>query len=93
MRVILAKSFARIHETNLKKQGMLALTFADKADYDKVQEHDLLSVVGLRNFAPGRNLEVVLHHEDGSKESFEVQHTYNEQQIGWFRAGSALNAR
>ena len=93
MRVILAKSFARIHETNLKKQGMLALTFADKADYDKVQEHYLLSVVGLRNFAPGRNLEVVLHHEDGSKESFEVQHTYNEQQIGWFRAGSALNAR
>ena len=93
VRVILAKSFARIHETNLKKQGMLALTFADKADYDKVQEHDLLSVVGLRNFAPGRNLEVVLHHEDGSKESFEVQHTYNEQQIGWFRAGSALNAR
>ena len=93
VRVILAKSFAHIHETNLKKQGMLALTFADKADYDKVQEHDLLSVVGLRNFAPGRNLEVVLHHEDGSKESFEVQHTYNEQQIGWFRAGSALNAR
>ena len=93
VRVILAKSFARIHETNLKKQGMLALSFADKADYDKVQEHDLLSVVGLRNFAPGRNLEVVLHHEDGSKESFEVQHTYNEQQIGWFRAGSALNAR
>ena len=69
------------------------MTFADKAHYDKVQEHDLLSVVGLRNFAPGRNLEVVLHHEDGSKESFEVQHTYNEQQIGWFRAGSALNAR
>ena len=93
VRVILAKSFARIHETNLKKQGMLALTFTDKADYDKIREHDLLSVVGLKDFAPGRNLKVVLHHEDGSKESFEVQHTYNEQQIGWFRAGSALNAR
>ena len=83
----------RIHETNLKKQGMLALTFTDKADYDKIREHDLLSVVGLKDFAPGRNLKVLLHHEDGSKESFEVQHTYNEQQIGWFRAGSALNAR
>ena len=93
VRVILAKSFARIHETNLKKQGMLALTFTDKADYDKIREHDLLSVVGLKDFAPGRNLKVVLHHEDGSKESIEVQHTYNEQQIGWFRAGSALNAR
>ena len=87
VRVILAKSFARIHETNLKKQGMLALTFTDKADYDKIREHDLLSVVGLKDFAPGRNLKVVLH------QSFEVQHTYNEQQIGWFRAGSALNAR
>ena len=93
VRTILAKSFARIHETNLKKQGMLALTFIDKADYDKIQEHDLLSVVGLKDFAPERNLTVVLHHEDGSQESFEVQHTYNEQQIGWFRAGSALNAR
>ena len=93
VRTILAKSFARIHETNLKKQGMLALTFIDKADYDRIQEHDLLSVVGLKDFAPERNLTVVLHHEDGSQESFEVQHTYNEQQIGWFRAGSALNAR
>ena len=93
VRVILAKSFARIHETNLKKQGMLALTFADKADYDKIQEHDLLSVIGLIDFAPGRNLTIVLHHEDGTKESFEAQHTYNEQQIAWFRAGSALNAR
>ena len=93
VRVILAKSFARIHETNLKKQGMLALTFVDKADYDKIQEHDLLSVIGLKDFAPGRNLKVVLHHEDGTREDFEVQHTYNEQQIAWFRAGSALNAR
>lgn len=93
VRVILAKSFARIHETNLKKQGMLALTFINKEDYDKIQEHDLLSVIGLTDFAPDSNLKVVLHHEDGTKESFEAQHTYNEQQIAWFRAGSALNAR
>lgn len=93
VRVILAKSFARIHETNLKKQGMLALTFIDKTDYERVREHDFLSVIGLVNFEPGHHLTVVLHHEDGTKESFEVQHTYNEQQIGWFRAGSALNAR
>ena len=91
VKVILAKSFARIHETNLKKQGMLAVTFKDKDDYDRIQEHDLLSVTGLQNFAPGRDLEVVVHHEDGTKESFAVQHTYNEQQIAWFRAGSALN--
>lgn len=72
---------------------MLALTFVDKDDYDKIQEHDLISVIGLRDFAPGRTMKVVLHHEDGTKESFPVQHTYNEQQIGWFHAGSALNAR
>ena len=93
VKVILAKSFARIHETNLKKQGMLAVTFADKADYDRIREHDLISVVGLKEFSPGRNLEVILHHEDGTEERFVVQHTYNVQQIGWFRAGSALNAK
>lgn len=93
VKVILAKSFARIHETNLKKQGMLAVTFADKADYDRIREHDLISVVGLKEFSPGHNLEVILHHEDGIEERFAVQHTYNEQQIGWFRAGSALNAK
>lgn len=93
VKVILAKSFARIHETNLKKQGMLAVTFADKADYDRIREHDLISVVGLKEFSPGRNLEVILHHEDDTEERFAVQHTYNEQQIGWFRAGSALNAK
>ena len=87
------EEFCRIHETNLKKQGMLAVTFIDKADYDKIQEHDLITVSGLADFAPGRNLTVTLHHEDGIQDSFEVQHTYNEQQIGWFRAGSALNAR
>ena len=91
VKVILAKSFARIHETNLKKQGMLALTFADKDDYDKVQEHDKISIVGLETFAPGRNLKVVLSHEDGTQEYFEAVHTYNEMQIEWFKAGSALN--
>lgn len=92
VKVILAKSFARIHETNLKKQGMLALTFVDKADYDRIREKDRLSVIGLKEFAPGRPLQVRVLHEDGTEETFAVQHTYNEQQIAWFRAGSALNA-
>lgn len=91
VRVILVKSFARIHETNLKKQGMLALTFADPADYEKVRENDQIDVVGLTSFAPGHQLSVVLHHEDGGVESFAVNHTYNEQQIEWFKAGAALN--
>jgi aconitate hydratase len=90
--VILAKSFARIHETNLKKQGMLAVTFVDKADYDKIGEHDRLSIVGLESFAPGHGLTAVILHPDGTSDSIAVQHTYNEQQIAWFRAGSALNA-
>ena len=93
VRVILAKSFARIHETNLKKQGMLALTFVNKDDYNRIQERDLISVKGLKHFAPEHKLQVVLLHEDGSEESFEVQHTYNDQQIRWFKEGSALNAR
>ncbi|MDR0988359.1 MAG: aconitate hydratase [Prevotellaceae bacterium] len=95
VRVVLAKSFARIHETNLKKQGMLALTFTDKADYDKIRERDHLSVLHLKEggFAPGRPLRVRLHHQDGTEEEFDVQHTYNQQQIGWFSAGSALNDR
>lgn len=92
VKVILVKSFARIHETNLKKQGMLALTFVDKEDYDKIQERDKISVKSLRGFAPGRNLIVELLHADGTKDTFEVAHTYNEQQIEWFKAGSALNA-
>lgn len=91
VRVILVKSFARIHETNLKKQGMLALTFANKEDYDKVQEDDTIDVIGLTEFAPGKNLTIRLTHADGSVEEFPVKHTYNEQQIGWFKAGSALN--
>ena len=92
VKVILAKSFARIHETNLKKQGMLALTFADKDDYKKVCEEDKISIVGLKEFAPGKPLTAILYHADGTEESFAVNHTYNELQIKWFKAGAALNA-
>ncbi len=91
VRAILVRSFARIHETNLKKQGMLALTFANKDDYDKVQEDDIIDIAGLSNFAPGRPLTVVLHHNDRTKDEITVNHTYNQQQIEWFKAGSALN--
>jgi aconitate hydratase len=91
VRAILVKSFARIHETNLKKQGMLAITFADPADYEKVQEDDSIDIKGLTTFAPGKQLTVVLHHKDGSQDSFAVNHTYNAQQIEWFKAGGALN--
>jgi aconitate hydratase len=91
VRAIIVRSFARIHETNLKKQGMLALTFADKADYDKVQEDDTIDIVGLTEFTPGEPLTVVLHHADGTSHQFKVNHTYNENQIEWFKAGSALN--
>lgn len=91
VRVILAKSFARIHETNLKKQGMLALTFMNKDDYDKIQEHDCISIVGLNSFAPGKPLQVIVKHENGTEDTFLASHTYNEMQIGWFKAGCALN--
>ncbi|GGH28419.1 aconitate hydratase [Dyadobacter endophyticus] len=91
VRAILTKSFARIHETNLKKQGMLALTFANTADYDKIQEDDTIDIVGLETFAEGQPLTIVLHHNDGTNEEFPVNHTYNAQQIEWFKAGSALN--
>jgi len=91
VRVILVRSFARIHETNLKKQGMLALTFADPADYDKIREDDVIEVLGLETFAPGKPLTVVLHHADGTRDEFPVNHSYNEAQIAWYRAGSALN--
>jgi len=90
-KVVLVKSFARIHETNLKKQGMLALTFANKADYDKIREDDRISVTGLTSFEPGKKLLIVLQHADGSSETFHVNHTYNANQIEWFKAGSALN--
>ncbi len=91
VRAILVKSFARIHETNLKKQGMLGLTFADKADYDKVLEDDSIDIIGLQEFAPGRPIAVILHHKDGKSDIISTLHTYNEPQIEWFKAGGALN--
>jgi aconitate hydratase len=91
VRAIVVRSFARIHETNLKKQGMLALTFANKEDYDKVQEDDSIDIVGLGSFEPGKPLTMVLNHKDGSKDQITLNHTYNKQQIEWFKAGGALN--
>ncbi len=91
VRAIIVKSFARIHETNLKKQGMLGLTFAEPSDYDKVQEDDTIDILGLTEFAPGKQLTIKLHHADGTTDEFPVNHTYNQQQIEWFKAGSALN--
>ncbi|MDA3942690.1 MAG: aconitate hydratase [Bacteroidetes bacterium] len=90
-KVVLVKSFARIHETNLKKQGMLAITFANRDDYNKILEDDRIDILGMEDFAPGKSLRVQLNHADGSKEQFEVNHTYNKNQIEWFKAGSALN--
>jgi aconitate hydratase len=90
-KVIIVKSFARIHETNLKKQGMLPLTFSNPNDYDRVQEGDLVSITGLSGFAPGVPLGCVLRHTDGSVDDILLNHTFNGNQIGWFRAGSALN--
>ncbi len=89
--VVLVKSFARIHETNLKKQGILPLTFADPKDYDKVLEDDTLDVLGLKDLAPGRDLTVVLRHKGGSEERIQARHSLNADQIAWFKAGSALN--
>ncbi|MCJ0742307.1 aconitate hydratase [Pedobacter montanisoli] len=91
VRAVLVKSFARIHETNLKKQGMLALTFADKDDYNKIKEDDIIDIIGLTEFAPNKPLNVVLHHTDGSEDTIVVNHSYNDQQIEWFKAGGALN--
>ncbi len=91
VKVVLVKSFARIHETNLKKQGVLALTFADKNDYDKIRENDTFDITGLSDFAPNKPLYVIIHHDDGTKDEISVNHTYNENQIEWFKAGSALN--
>lgn len=91
VRVVLVKSFARIHETNLKKQGMLAVTFADKSDYDKIREDDTIDIQGLTTFAPGKQLTMILHHKDGSNETILLNHSYNAQQIEWFKAGGALN--
>ncbi len=91
VRAILVRSFARIHETNLKKQGMLALTFANKADYHKVQEDDNIDIETLTSFAPGKPLRIELNHSDGTSDIIEAHHSYNEQQIEWFKAGGALN--
>ena len=91
VKVVLVRSFARIHETNLKKQGMLGLTFANPADYDLIKEDDTFDVLGLTEFTPGKPLTVVINHADGSKDEIVVDHTYNESQIAWFKAGSALN--
>jgi aconitate hydratase len=91
VRAIIVRSFARIHETNLKKQGMLALTFANKEDYDKIQEDDSFDILGLTTFTPGTPLTLVANHADGSKDAIVLNHTYNESQIEWFKAGGALN--
>ncbi len=91
VKVVLVKSFARIHETNLKKQGMLGLTFENEADYEKIQENDTINLIDLESFAPGKPITIELVHDDGTKETIKTLHTYNEQQIEWFKAGSALN--
>jgi aconitate hydratase len=91
VKAVLVKSFARIHETNLKKQGLLALTFADKSDYDRILEDDSLDIVGLNDFAPGKLLKIVINHSGGEKEIIYANHSYNETQIEWFKMGSALN--
>jgi aconitate hydratase len=91
VRAVLVRSFARIHETNLKKQGMLALTFANKADYDKIKEDDSIDLIDLKDFAEGKSLSLKINHADGSSELIVANHTYNQNQIDWFKAGSALN--
>jgi aconitate hydratase len=91
VRVVLVKSFARIHETNLKKQGMLALTFANPVDYDKIREDDVIDLIGLETFMPGKPLAIKLNHADGTHEEIAINHSYSDLQIHWFKAGSALN--
>ena len=91
IKAVIVKSFARIHETNLKKQGILALTFNNKTDYDKILENDTFNILGLKEFCPGKNLNCEIIHSDGTKDIIELKHTYNRNQIEWFKAGSALN--
>jgi aconitate hydratase len=91
VKVVIVKSFARIHETNLKKQGILTLTFTDQDDYLRIREDDRISITGLKEFTPGKKMTVILYHSDGTNEKFMADHSYNEAQIEWFRAGSALN--
>ena len=88
---VIVKSFARIHETNLKKQGMLGLTFENESDYDLIREDDTFNFIDLDSFAPNKSLTLQVVHQDGSSDQITLNHTYNEQQIEWFRAGSALN--
>jgi len=90
-KAIIVKSFARIHETNLKKQGMLPLTFADPKDYDKIMEDDKVNIVGLSELSPGKQVKMILKHKDGSEDEIMLNHTMNAAQIEWFKAGSALN--
>ena len=90
VKVILSKSFARIHETNLKKQGVLALTFKDPNDYERIKQDDCIDVL-CSGIQPGQSIKIVLHHSDGKQESFSVSHSYTKQQLAWFRAGSAIN--
>jgi aconitate hydratase len=91
VKAVVVKSFARIHETNLKKQGMFALTFANPADYDLIRQDDKVSILGFDTMAPGKQMHIQLDHADGTTETFPVNHTYNDAQIGWVRSGSALN--
>jgi aconitate hydratase len=91
VKAVIVKSFARIHETNLKKQGVLTLTFSNKEDYNKIKEEDKIDITGLNNFAPGKQVTIVINHPDGKKETITTNHSYNQTQIAWFRAGSALN--
>jgi aconitate hydratase len=89
---VLVRSFARIHETNLKKQGILALTFSDAKDYDKIEQQDRISVVGLKDLAPAKPVQVLIHKPDGTNVPIVANHSMTQQQIMWFKAGSALNA-
>ena len=88
---MIARSFARIHESNLKKQGLLALTFQDPADYDRIREDDRISLIGLADMAPGKPVECIITHADGPKETLQLDHSFGESQLEWFRLGSALN--
>jgi aconitate hydratase len=92
VRAVIVKSFARIHETNLKKQGILPLTFADPKDYDAIEQNDRISVIGLQDLAPGKPVTVVIHKPNGQEVRIQTNHSMTAQQIGWFKAGSALNA-
>ena len=91
VKIVLVKSFARIHETNLKKQGMLGLTFANEADYDKIRESDIIETIDLDQFAEGKPIHIRFKHDDGTEDIIQTRHTYNDGQIAWYKAGSALN--